>query len=455
MSDGELGGFGDLRLRRTGEKLLSALQATPSMCLRALAEDRNQERAFGRFLDNPAVSADEMLVHAGQLTARRVAGRHVLAIQDTTELHFPGHSASRTGFGRAGNGDQPGFYLHPTLAVDAANGGIIGLVGAQVINRTEGKAGPRRSRAADAKESRRWLAGAEMAGAMLEPAAMITVVADRESDVYDQFARRPERVHLLSRAAQDRALEAGQLFAHAAGLPQQGGYQVHIPRRAGRPGRTASIALRWGEVALQRPATAARSLPSSVTLRLVDAREIDPPAGETPVHWCLLTTHAVDSGAQARQIVQWYAARWTIEQVFRTLKTAGMQAEASQVEDAKRMIKLAVAALIAAVRVMQIVIGRDGSTGQPLTDAADPADLPALRACNAKLQGRTDKLKNPNAPATLAWFAWLVARLGGWSGYCSKGYKPPGPKTIARGLIKLDGIIQGWNLAHSAHVRLP
>ena len=91
-------------------------------------------------------------------------------------------------------------------------------------------------------------------------------------------------------------------------------------------------------------------------------------------------------------------------------------------------------ALIAAVRVMQIVIGRNGSTGQALSDAADSADVLVLTACNAKLEGRTQKLRNPHAPATLAWFAWIVARLGGWSGHTSRGYKPPGPKTIARGL---------------------
>ena len=78
-----------------------------------------------------------------------------------------------------------------------------------------------------------------------------------------------------------------------------------------------------------------------------------------------------------------------------------------------------------------------------------------LHALNATLEGRTALLKNPHHPDSLAWFAWIVARLGGWSGYTSKGYKPPGPKTIARGLAKLEGRAAGWNLAHSVNVRLP
>lgn len=456
MSEGELGGFGDARLRRIGATLLAAMESAPTMCLHALADTRNQARQFGRFLDNDAVSADEMLVHAGRLTAARVAGRHVLAIQDTTEVHFAGHAASKRGFGTAGNGRDIGLFLHPTIAVDAAGGGMIGLVGAQVINRTAGRRAPRRDRAAADKESQRWLAGAELAGAVLETAAMITVVADRESDIYDQFARRPAHVHLLSRAAQDRALSNGRrLFAHAAALPIAQTYQIAVPARGGRKARTAQVALRFGEVTLRRPQTAARDLPPCIAMRLVDVIEIAPPVGEPAVHWCLLTTHAVQSAAEARQVVGWYQARWTIEQVFRTLKSAGAEAESSQLDEARRFVKLAMVALIAAVRTMQLVLARDGGTAQPLSDAAEPADCPMLRACNAKLEGRTAKLKNPHAPDSLAWLAWIVARLGGWSGYTSRGYKPPGPKTVARGLRKLDGMLEGWHLARYADVRLP
>ena len=130
-----------------------------------------------------------------------------------------------------------------------------------------------------------------------------------------------------------------------------------------------------------------------------------------------------------------------------------MQTDGLQVTEARRFVKLAMVALIAAVRIMQIVIGRNGKTEHVLADAIDPAHEPALTALNEKLEGRTEKLKNPHAQGSLAWLSWIVARLGGWSGYTSRGYKPAGPKTIARGLMRLDGIIEGWAL-HSADVRL-
>lgn len=453
MSEGELGGFGDARLRRVGARLLAAMQEAPTMCVHALAATRSEALQFGRFLDNASVSADEMLVHAGRLTGQRVSRRHVLAIQDTTELHFANHAASKRGFGTAGNGCDIGLFVHPTVAVDALTGGVIGLVGAQVINRTSGLVASRRARDADDKESRRWLSGAETAAAMLESADLVTMVADRESDIYDQFARRPATVHLLCRAAQDRALTSGsQLFAACAAWPEQDRYRIAVPERGARPARSAEVAVRFGEVTLRRPATAARSLSETVTLRVVDVAEIAMPGQKDAVHWCLLTTHPVPDLARAREVIGWYQARWTIEQVFRTLKSAGAQAETSQISEARRFVKLAVTALIAAVRIVQIVIGRDAATAQSLSDAADPADAPMLAAFNAKLEGRTELLKNPHGPNTLAWFAWIVARLGGWSGYTSKGYKPPGPKTIARGLAKLDAMTEGWHLAHSGHV---
>ena len=342
------------------------------------------------------------------------------------------------------------------IAVDAEQGGLIGLVGATVINRTDGPVTDHKIRPADEKESRRWLAAAETAGEVLAEAAMITVIEDREGDIYDQFARRPDNVHLLVRAAQNRSLEGDEkLFERCAAWSAVTQHAIQVPARHGKPARaerTAVVAVRYGEVTIKRPLRAEPSLSPTLTLRVVDVREIAPPSAQQPLHWCLLTTHAVGSAAEALQIVAWYRLRWIIEQVFRTMKTDGVDVETSQITTPLSLAKLVTVALIAAVRVMQLVIGRDGSTGQSIEDVADPAELPALRAINASLEGPSDKLKNPFDPALLAYYAWIAARLGGWSGYTSKGYRPPGPKTMARGLKRLDAMVQGWMLANRSEL---
>jgi IS4 transposase len=458
MNEASLGRFGDRRLACVGGALLRAVQGKRTLCLHRLAADRRQARQFGRFLANPAVTAQEMLAHAGCLTGGRVGGRHVLAVNDTTDLRFPNHDASKRGFGRDANDTCPGLFLHAVLAVDASHGGVIGLVHCEVLNRTAGKVTDRKKRSADDKESRRWLHGAELAADRLAAAQTITMVGDRESDIYDLFARRPAQVHLLCRSAHPRAMTTGGLLpACCAALAEAGRATIDVPPKGRQKARQATVALRFGPVDLKRPVRArATAQPDTVALWVVDVREVDPPHGAEPVHWRLLTTHTIETLADARQVVGWYRLRWTIEQVFRSLKSHCLRIEDSQMQEAGCFIKLAVIALIAAVRAMQLVLARDGASLQPVTDAVAPGELVALRQLNATLEGRTAKLRNPHAPHLLAWFAWIVARLGGWSGYASRGYKPPGPKTMHHGLIRLDQILLGWHLArHSADVGLP
>ena len=182
------------------------------------------------------------------------AGRRVLVIHDTTELNFPAHKESKRGFGTVGNGVDIGLFLHPQLVVDAVTGGVVGL------------------------------GCAATASAVLANALEITVVADRESDIYEEFARCPANVHLLTRTAQDRAIcEGGCLFAFAAGLAEHAQYRIDVPAKGSRPARKASVSIAVGTVTIKRPKTAFRDLPASVSLRVVDVRETEPPAGEAPI----------------------------------------------------------------------------------------------------------------------------------------------------------------------------
>jgi hypothetical protein len=125
----------------------------------------------------------------------------------------------------------------------------------------------------------------------------VTVVADREADIYPSWASVPEaNFHLLGRAMKDRLLAGGgTLFAAAAAFPVMGRRMVELPARdPGRPKRTAVVELRYGEVEICRPAQEHdHSLPPTVRLRLVEAQEISPPEGVEPLHWRLLTTHEI------------------------------------------------------------------------------------------------------------------------------------------------------------------
>jgi hypothetical protein len=78
--------------------------------LRRLGGDRATTEGFRRFLHNEAVTHEIMLSTAADHTATAARGRHVLAIQDTTELNFSGHAKSKRGFGVVGTAATSGFF---------------------------------------------------------------------------------------------------------------------------------------------------------------------------------------------------------------------------------------------------------------------------------------------------------------------------------------------------------
>ncbi|RWH98631.1 MAG: IS4 family transposase, partial [Mesorhizobium sp.] len=403
---------------------------------------------FTRFLRNRSVSAAEMSRHAGEQTGGRAAGRHVVAVQDSSELAL-GSRRARAGYGPVGNGNAAGLLLHPVLAVEAGTGALLGLVSMQVWNRGAGELAPRRQRATANKESQRWIDATKQAGAVLEGAASITMVSDRESDFYELFAERPHNVDLIVRACQNRRIEAAQeapglLFAFIDAQPEQSRFEVTIPAAPGRRARDAELAVRYAPVTVRRPLNGADpALPETIGLTLVDVREVSKPKdGSEPVHWRLLTTHSVATVAQARRVVDLYRSRWVIEEFFRTLKTAGFDIEAADIGDPHAMINFAAAATIAAVTIKQLVQARDGNTDQRLSDAFDPDDRPILEAVSAKLEGKTERQRNPHPKGSLAFAAWVIARLGGWTGY----YGKPGPKVMRIGLAEFSAIKYGATL---------
>ena len=132
------------------------MRARRTVCLRRLGRGHAGEVRFSRFLNSRHVTQDEMLSTAAEHCAGRVAGRHVLAIQDTSEINYQAHAGRCRGLGLAGNGSDLGFFIHPCLAVDARHGGIIGLAGGRVWKRPAKIGKNRRQRAFEDKESRRW-----------------------------------------------------------------------------------------------------------------------------------------------------------------------------------------------------------------------------------------------------------------------------------------------------------
>jgi hypothetical protein len=417
-----------------------------SSCLRrAAGGHRSQVVRYGRFLANEKVTLAALLAGWSEQTKVAAAGRHVLAIQDTSEINFRTTPARRRGLGEIGKGGGRGVLLHAMLALDAGTHACLGLVAGEVWTRQGRVAVEHGKRPLEEKESRRWIGTAERAKAVLGAAAMVTVIDDREGDIYAKWASvAAPNFHLLTRSMHDRALVGCKsLYETAAGFPVADVATLKLMARANRPARQASLALRFGPVALKRPKRAPRTLPPTVELTLIEVVERDPPADAEPLHWYLLTTHAIGDAAAAWRIVGWYKQRWAIEQLFRILKTQGLQVEDSRIETADRLLKLTAIAAKAAAMTLQLVQARDGQSAEPASSAFTEEQTRLLAALGTKFEGRTKLQSNPHPPGSLAWAAWIIARLGGWDGYPRT---KPGPITMRHGLEYFLGISQAWSL---------
>jgi hypothetical protein len=414
--------------------------------LREAADARAEWVGFSRWLNNPSVTVNEIVEHRAEVLAGSVAGLHVLAIQDTTEINYAAHAGRVRGLGPTGNGVDPGLFVHPVMAIDAGSGALLGLAGMQIWTRQGSARADYRRQPIEEKESFRWIAGAMNAKTFLAAAKMVTVIADRESDIYEEFVRVPDsRTHLLTRACRDRALiGGGRLFSVSEGWPVQQYFEIAVRAQPGRAARTAKVELRFGEVPIRRPGNCSDpAAPPQLMLRLIEVKEYESAAAE-PIHWRLLTTHRVTTVAEAQQMVAWYRQRWHIEQLFRTSKSGGLDVESSQVEDAEALSKLAAIAMIAASKILQLVQARAGAVERPATDIVPQHQLPVLVALQRKLEGKTAKQKNPYPLHSTAWLSWIIARLGGWTGYASE--RPPGPITMRRGWHRFEQLAHGWTL---------
>jgi hypothetical protein len=426
--------------------LLERMVARQSVCLRRLSQgDRAQEVAFGRFLANDKVTAERVI--EGWSAQAAVAGRHVLAIQDTSEVNFKTKPDRRRGLGEIGKGSGRGVLVHAMVAVDAATGACLGLVAGTIYTRQGRVEIPHAQRKIEDKESRRWIDTAQQAKPVLAQAAMITVVSDRESDIYTGWTSIPEaNVHMLTRVMHDRAVKGGGTLArvierHAFVATRT----IELLATPKRQARRAMLSLRFCSVDVMRPKGLDGGQPKTVTLRLVEVIERNPPEGVEAVHWRLLTTHDVDDVAMAWQIVDWYRLRWTIEQLFRLMKTQGLQLEDSQLASAEGLIKLAAIATKAAVTILQLVQARNGKSQEPAEIAFSEAETAVLDGLNHQIENkRATSRKNPHPHRSLAWATWIIGRLGGWDGYPSS--KPPGPITLRHGLEYFHAVANGWAL---------
>lgn len=445
VSEFTIGKFGDTRLARTGALLFKRLLEKLTICIKSLGGDRATEVAFNRFLSNENVDPKLISDELTKKTNESCFGKsHVLCIQDTVQLTYPTQPLKKDCFGPTGDANTKGLFVHPGIIVDASNRDVIGTSGIITWCREEqSPTQTKKARVIEEKESIRWITTALSAKQNITHVEIITVIGDRESDILEVFERVPdERTHLIVRASHDRNLDTGEKISELLESTKIAGtHEIELPAITGkRKARSATLAIKFTPISLRN------HMGDPLNIFCVSAMEISPvPNGETPISWVLLTTHVVHSLKSAIQILTWYTWRWIIEQIFRTMKNKGLKIEDSQIEDPKKLQILSILCVSTAIKVMSLVESRDGKNRRSAADLYTKDELILLLLICKKLEGKTEKQKNPHPKNSMAWAAWIIARLGGWNGYRSEG--PPGPIVMLRGLQKFEFQHEGWLLA--------
>lgn len=439
--------FGDKRLTRRLGAIVDDVSVLPNQSFPDATDDDAALEGLYRFLGNESVTPGRILgPHvAATVTRIRAATGDVIIASDSSEFMF-----RREEMGPLGE-NRTGFLGHFSLAVTSDDAkeplGCLGFAG--IIRPRGGRVGTTRERrnAPDYEERRWWTSIDAAERAVAAPRKMIHV-ADREADNYELFAKLVAADYrFVLRMSYDRNVTGDQDtvkvtdVVHAA--PVLTAYEVPVAerkalkrgaqRKSARSQRLATVGVSGVRVQLVRPRWTTIDGPPTLDVNVVSVRELEPPKGEEPVEWRLVTTEPIATANDLLKVVDTYRRRWTIEEFFRALKQ-GCAIEKRQLEGARSIVNAV--ALFTPI-AWQLLALRSMSRQAP--DRSASRYLTRLQIALLQHHPKIRLAKKPTVKDAL----YAIARLGGHI----KNNGDPGWLVLGRGFAKLLALEEGASLA--------
>ncbi len=458
--------LGDQRRTTRAVEIAAGIAHHPSGSLPAQMQDEAALHAAYRFLHTPDITY-EQLVRPHLQQTREAMGEpgQVLLIQDTTEVDYQPHPTT-TGLGPIGNGTHHGFLLQSVLAVVPGSRQVLGLAHQEPFLRQPAPEGETKwQREQRQRESQVWERSVQAIGT--PPAGVQWIhVGDRYSDMFP-FLSLCRQVHcdFVVRAAQDRRVDllveqadapvprrshhkrrpeqppepqAQHLFEVVRAWPAQGEQDLELGASQQTPARVAHVTISFGSVRLLPPLDHEATERRPLVVWVVRVWEPAPPQGVEALEWVLLTSVPTEAVEQAWERVNWYRARWIVEDYHQGLKT-GCRVEQRQLQSYEGLRRLLGLLAPAAVRLLQLRAVARQSPEQPASQVL-PTDLVQVVASLAQV---------PAAQLTAQQCWHTIARQGGYLG--RRGDGPPGWKTLWKGWFYIQVLLEGVHLA----ARLP
>ena len=402
-------------------------------------------KALYRFCASESVTHKTLVAAMRDYTLDRIAAHDgpVLAVHDATELDYTTLESLTGELAQIGKGTHRGYICQNVIALDAQTGEVLGLLDQILHRRDKVPKGETLTehRNRKTRESLLWGRGTEH----LPRDTRLIDVADQGASTFEflehetasgrRFVVRNGKVRKV-RGGHEPDGPKEYLKEYVQSLPELGCYTMDVQRQKGRKARKqAEFAIRGGPILLLPPhAKHGFHGDDPLPLYVVYVSELNPPSGEKPIEWMLLTNEPVVTLDDAWRVISWYERRWVIEEYHKAMKT-GCRIEDLQFTAVERL-QPAIALLWAVA--MTLLTLRDAS--RRLDAATRPASkLFALEYIEVLSIQRYGRMRSD---LTVHDFYFALARLGGHQN--RKSDHPPGWLVLWRGWTKLQYMLDGY-----------
>jgi hypothetical protein len=439
------GNFSDERLNKRLKLLVLGLSKDSTRSLPRSFDSAGLEAAY-RFFSNHRVTPTEILAGHFAATRRRCEQEEtVLVAHDSTDFSYR-LDGEREGLGRVHRGNENScqtFFAHFSLAMSAdGSRRPLGVAGFRTWVRGDAPTGI---------EYQRWEEQIRAVSKQVNGLANVIHLADREADDYEMFYALVRDGHrFVVRCQHNRLLDEasgeGKLHGLFSKVLPAVEREVPISRRrkknsktghGPREARLTQLSVAAATVVLKKPKSPRRhglpDAPPNLSINVVRVWEAAPPDNVEPIEWYLYTTEPVETADQQLAIVDYYRARWTIEEYNKALKT-GCAFESRQLQDYEGLVNLLAVFVPIAYRLLLIRSEAARAPDQPALNVVSKDEIDVLRALGRR--------KLPDAPTARDVYL-AIAALGGHIKYAPD----PGWLTLARGYQELKSLVTGWTAA--------
>lgn len=441
--------IGDERLNRRCLSILEGLGLAPGRTIPQSFQSWSGIKATYNFFSHESVSPDVILESHLRHTIKRINEYPVVLLpSDTTDINYS--TKSKMEDKERLDNKQSGIWLHATIAVTPLKLNL-GLVEANFWHRSEEVADKssasktaRDQASIEIKESYRWLKSYEKACyiAKKAPDTQVISINDRDCDIIEFFelaeskSKEKYKPNYIVRSQYNRSIEKhegeseNKLWGKLKKSSPIGEVEFTISSRGDRPARKVKQTIRAAKVTL-RPANKNKS----IVVNAVMCVEEDPPEGEDPQTWILITDLPINDCSNAFKVIEYYLCRWQVELFFKVLKS-GCKVEERQLRSTDRIKNLISIFFVLSWRLMfTMMLGR--VCGElPCSDIFEEAEWKSVYKILYK------KKALPRTPPALSEFIVMIAKLGGYIEH--KGGEPPGVKTMWKGMARMIDFTLAW-----------